>query len=88
MTLAYVGVILFITTRIRKEVITMIVTIKEMEALCIFHAGSLPATIEALQGAISSGTTHPRMTDITSLLEKLTQLDVGDTVCIAFESTG
>ena len=63
----------------------ILLTVKEMEVLCIFHAGSRSATMETLQSATESGQPHPRMTDITSLLEKLSRMVDGDVVYLNFE---
>ena len=64
----------------------MLLSVKEMEVLCIFHAGSLSATIDALRGAMSvPHQTHPRMADIETLLEKLPRMNDGDVACLAFE---
>jgi len=61
-------------------------TVKEMETLCIFHAGSLSATLEALNGAVSQDKPHQRMADIKSLIEKLSNMKAEDIVCLGFES--
>jgi len=64
----------------------MRLTKNEMEVLCIFHAGTLTATIEALQGALSiPNQTHPRVADIESLLVKYDGMEVGAAICIAFD---
>ena len=64
----------------------MMLTVKEMEVLCIFHAGSLFATIDALKGAVSTPhQTHPRVADIETLLEKLSRMKEGDAVYLDFE---
>ena len=63
----------------------MLLTVKEMEVLCIFHAGSLPATLEALQSSLTGSQPNPRLSDIKSLIEKLSRMTVGDVACLAFE---
>ena len=63
----------------------MVLTVKEMEVLCIFHAGSLSATKEALEGAATGSQPHPRVADIKTLLEKLSRMVDGDMACLAFE---
>ena len=64
----------------------MLLTVKEMEVLCIFHAGSLLATLEALKGSLAGSQPHPRLADIESLIEKLSRMAVGDVACLAFET--
>jgi hypothetical protein len=65
----------------------MLLTVKEMGALCTFYAGSLPATLEVLQGVASGekGQAHPMMENIRSLAGKLAQMKEGDKVCLAFD---
>jgi hypothetical protein len=64
----------------------MLLTVKEMEVLCIFHAGSRSATIDALRGAMTTpNQTHPRFADIETLLEKLSRMKEGDAVYLDFE---
>ena len=64
----------------------MLLTVKEMEVLCIFHAGKRSATIEALQSAAEGGQPHQKVADIKSLLEKLSRMADGDVVCLGFEA--
>jgi len=64
----------------------MLLTVKEMEVLCIFHAGKRSATIEALQSAAEGGQPHPKVADIKSLLEKLSRMADGDVVSLCFEA--
>jgi len=67
-------------------VIYLLLTVKEMEVLCIFYAGTLPATIDLLRGAMTTPhQTHPRVADIETLLGKLSRMVDGDVVCLAFE---
>lgn len=64
----------------------MHLTKNEMEVLCIFHAGTLSATIEALRGALSTPhQTHHRVADIESLLAKYGKMEAGAAICIAFD---
>ena len=63
----------------------MLLTVKEMEVLCIYHAGSLSATLEVLQGVVSAAPLHQRTDDIKSLAEKLSQMKKGDNACLTFE---
>jgi len=64
----------------------MRLTKNEMEILCIFHAGTLAATIEALRGALSvPNQIHPRVADIESLLAKYDSMEAGTAICIAFD---
>ncbi|MDR0272417.1 MAG: transposon-transfer assisting family protein [Clostridiales bacterium] len=64
----------------------MQLTVKEMELLCIFHAGSKSATLEALQGAASAGQADPRIANINSLVGKLSKMQENITAYITFES--
>jgi len=64
----------------------MQLTVKEMEVLCIFHAGKRSATIEALQSAAEGGQPHQKVEDIKSLLEKLSRMADGDVVSLCFEA--
>ena len=63
----------------------MRLTVKEMEALCVFHAGSLSGTLDALRCAeANGGVTENRMADIRNLIDKLSRMSGGDVVCLAF----
>jgi len=64
----------------------MLLSVKEMEVLCVFHAGNRAATIDALKGAVESGQPNPKITDIKSLLEKLSRMADGDVVCLGFDA--
>lgn len=64
----------------------MLLTVKEMEVLCVFHAGSLSATADALRSAAEGSQPHPRLADIKTLLEKPSRMKDGDSVCLAFDS--
>ena len=64
----------------------MLLTVKEMEVLCIFHAGSLAATLEVLQGVSKAAPAHQRAGDIASLTEKLSQMKEGDNACLSFDA--
>ncbi|MCL2853939.1 MAG: hypothetical protein FWE20_13115 [Defluviitaleaceae bacterium] len=65
----------------------MLLTVKEMEVLCIFHDGDLSSTLELLRRIKAENTGPPsRMADIDSLIEKLSKMNSGDRVCIAFDS--
>ena len=64
----------------------MLLTVNEMEVLCVFHAGTLSATLEALRKAAADGNEKQyRMSDIKSLTKKLSGMSGGDIVFIAFE---
>jgi hypothetical protein len=64
----------------------MLFTVKEMEALCVFHAGSLQATLTSMRNAVA-GATEPyaRPDDIRSVIDKLSGMREGDIAFIAFE---
>jgi len=65
----------------------MLLTVKEMEVLCIFHDGGLSSTLDLLRRVKAEGTGPPSwMADIDSLIEKLSKMNRGDRVCIAFDS--
>jgi len=64
----------------------MLLTVKEMEVLCVFHAGNRAATMAALKSAIKSGQPNPKIADIKSLLEKLSRMADGDVVCLGFDA--
>jgi len=64
----------------------MLLTIKEMEVLCMFHDGTLSSTLDLLRHAEEVGTAPPsRAADIRSLIEKLSKVKDGENVCLAFE---
>jgi len=64
----------------------MRLTKNEMEVLCIFHAGTLSATIDALRGVSSvPNQTHLRMADIEGILKKHDSMKAGSAICIAFD---
>ena len=63
----------------------MRLTVKEMEALCVFHAGSLSETLDALRFAeADGGVSDNRMADIRSLIDKLSRMSDGEVVCLDF----
>ena len=64
----------------------MQLTVSEMALLCVFHAGSLPATLDVLQSVAAKDRPHPKMAEIKSLADKLSQMKDGDNACLAFES--
>lgn len=61
----------------------MQLTVKEMELLCVFHAGTLSATLGLLREAEDEP--PERMAIVKSLTEKLSSLKDGETVSLAFE---
>jgi hypothetical protein len=64
----------------------MLLTVKEMEVLCVLHSGTISATLDALRDAASKKSVPPaRMPDINNLIEKLSRMNEGDIVFIAFE---
>jgi hypothetical protein len=63
----------------------MLLTVKEMELLCVFHDGTLSSTLNLLQRAEAEGKCPPeRLNDLNNLNKKLSQLKDGDRVCISF----
>ena len=64
----------------------MFLTVKEMEVLCIFHAGTISATLASLRkSAESKATKQYRMGDVKNLIEKLSGMKDGEAVSLAFE---
>lgn len=65
----------------------MLLTPKEMELLCMFHAGSLSKTLDVLRDIAKD---QKEMTDtiakITSITDKLDGLQKGETISLAFEA--
>lgn len=64
----------------------MLLSVKEMEVLCIFHVGSLSATIATLQCVAESGQPIAQMDNVKSLLVKLSHMTTGDAACLVFET--
>ena len=68
----------------------MRLTVKEMEILCIFHAGTRHATLEALRKGVEavtkSGAKQYRADDVQNLMAKLSDMRDGDIAFITFES--
>ena len=64
----------------------MLFTVKEMQVLCVFHAGTISATLDLLREAETRENETPeRMALVKSAIEKLSGLKDGDTVSLAFE---
>jgi len=61
----------------------MLFTVKEMQVLCVFHAGTISATLDLLREAENEP--PERMMVVKSVLEKLSSVKDGDTVSLAFE---
>jgi len=61
----------------------VILTVKEMEMLCVMHSGTLSATIDMLSKAENEP--PERMAVVQSLIEKLSSLKDGETVSLAFD---
>jgi hypothetical protein len=61
----------------------MLLTIKEMELLCIFHDGSLASTLDLLRHTEEEGTCPPsRAGDLNRLIEKLDGMKEGESICL------
>ena len=56
---------------------------KEMELLCIFHAGTVSETLTLLRTALNEQ--HEKAALIKTVLEKLDGAKEGETVSLAFE---
>ena len=64
----------------------MLLTVKEMEVLCVLHSGTLSATLDALRDAATKkDAPSARLSDINNLIEKLSHMNEGDIAFIAFE---
>ena len=64
----------------------MRLTVKEMEVLCVLHAGTLSATLDVLRSAAAGAdASFARMEDIMSLVDKLSRMREGDVAVLAFE---
>ena len=66
----------------------MVLTVKEMELLCVFHAGTLSATLDLLRKAADQCLPPERQADVQSVVEKLSGMKAGDVVALAFEPKG
>jgi len=60
-------------------------TVKEMEALCVFHAGTLSATLEAVRIASAENERLVRIEDIENIIKKLSSMKDSDVAYIAFD---
>ena len=65
----------------------MLLTVQEMEVLCVFHAGTLSATLGSLRDSAAAGKNEKqyRVDDVASLITKLSDMKDGDIAFIAFE---
>ena len=63
----------------------MVLSVKEMELLCVFHAGTLSATLDLLRKAEDQCLSLERQTHVHSVIEKLSGMKDGDVVALAFE---
>ncbi|MCL2816648.1 MAG: hypothetical protein FWD23_18775 [Oscillospiraceae bacterium] len=61
----------------------MLLTLKEMELLCVFHDGTLSKTLGLLREAENEP--PERMAMIESLIEKLSGMEDGEPASLAFE---
>jgi hypothetical protein len=65
----------------------MLLTVQEMEVLCVFYTDTVSATLDALRDAETrGGGPHDRTEDIKRLIEKLSHLNDGEAVCLAFRT--
>lgn len=63
----------------------MILSIKEMELLCIFHNGTRAQTITLLRHAAQNKNDNPtRIAELSQLADKLESLPDGASVSLAF----
>ena len=64
----------------------MLFTTNEMEVLCVFHAGTLSETLEAIKRSVAAQNYRSkRQDDIESVAEKLSAMRQGDIAFINFE---
>ena len=63
----------------------MLLNVKEMEVLCIFHSGTISTTLNLLREKESAAEPPERTSIISSLIEKLSGMKDGDAVSLAFE---
>lgn len=61
----------------------MVLTVKEMQMLCVMHKGTLAATLDLLREVDNEP--PERMAVVKSLTEKLESLKPGETVSLAFD---
>lgn len=64
----------------------MLFTVKEMELICVFHAGTLSATLAALQSVAQEIELPARKADAGRVVEKLSGMNPGDPVTLAFDN--
>ena len=62
----------------------MFLSPKEMELLCIFHSGTISATLELLSKADDKS--PERMALVNTVIEKLSSLKPGQHVSLAFDA--
>jgi len=61
----------------------MLFSVKEMELLCVFHSGTLSATLDLLREAENEP--PEKMELVKGVIEKLSAMKPGDTASLAFE---
>lgn len=61
----------------------MLFSKKEMELLCVFHSGTLSATLDLLREAENQP--PEKMAIVKSVINKLSAMTSGDTVSLDFE---
>jgi len=62
----------------------MLVSVQEMEIICIFYNGSRAETISLMRHAATQEKTEARATLLSTVADKLDALEAGATVCLAF----
>lgn len=62
----------------------MFLSPKEMELLCVFHSGTISATLELLNKADDKS--PERMALVISVIKKLSSLEEGQHVSLAFDA--
>ncbi len=64
----------------------MVLTVREMATLCVFHSGTLSATQSIVRlAATDVDAANANRAELLSLTEKLSGLKEGDVVSLAFE---
>jgi len=61
----------------------MLFSVKEMELLCVFHSGTLSATLDLLREAENEP--PEKMELVKGVIEKLSAMKPSDTASLAFE---
>ena len=61
----------------------MLLTVREMEMLCVYHDGTRATTVALMRGAASEARDKARGLELRELADKLDAAPEGDTACLA-----